>query len=506
MNYDAFISYRREGGASQARLIKSELTSRGYRVFLDVADLEKGHFDEKLLATIAQTPNFLLVLAPSSLDRCVNESDWLRRELRHAMATKRNIVPICLPGFFFPPSLPADIAELSRHQAVEYSHTLFEATLEKILKAIGKPAEASGVSRRLTLAGAGATAAAAAGALLYKALKEPDPQPSAQVPAQKPGPLFTATVVPMVASEKAAITFAAAPTTAAPVDNGTPPPSGTPDPALYTVNYRYDRTADGFVIDYRLPYLDLLRAGGPVAGIRYETSPFFEPFPPFRATIANNTAQQILITSVVLDIADSELRREVVITVDEGSTNTIVFVNHGWGDVEDAKLEFTLADPKSRFVSPPQEVRLGTFSASKIVPIAKFIPPELASVGEANVAGTLAYGPAEQHQTLKFTSRVQLQTQSKKPLKPAEAYDLYFTAGEKGRIVADLPTAHQVKPGEAEVFDLRISTDRSSTTQIKMSFLTADGQEIPANQLTLNLFVPRFAGMQLKQRATRSNR
>jgi hypothetical protein len=39
-----------------------------------------------------------------------------------------------------------------------------------------------------------------------------------------------------------------------------------------------------------------------------------------------------------------------------------------------------------------------------------------------------------------------------------------------------------------------------------MSFLTADGQEIPANQLTLNLFVPRFAGMQLKQRATRSNR
>ena len=35
-----------------------------------------------------------------------------------------------------------------------------------------------------------------------------------------------------------------------------------------------------------------------------------------------------------------------MITVDEGSTNTIVFVNHGWGDVEDAKLEFTLADPK----------------------------------------------------------------------------------------------------------------------------------------------------------------
>ena len=258
MNYDAFISYRREGGASQARLIKSELTSRGYRVFLDVADLEKGHFDEKLLATIAQTPNFLLVLAPSSLDRCVNESDWLRRELRHAMATKRNIVPICLPGFFFPPSLPADIAELSRHQAVEYSHTLFEATLEKILKAIGKPAEASGVSRRLTLAGAGATAAVVAGALLYTGVaSEPDPPPSAQL-----SPKSRAAVhghrrshggvgeggdhaAPRRRRRRARRQWYAASA------------SGTPDPALYTVNYRYNRTADGFVVDYQLPYLDL---------------------------------------------------------------------------------------------------------------------------------------------------------------------------------------------------------------------------------------------------------
>src|SRR3954462_14238555 len=95
--------------ASQARLIKSELTNRGYCVFLDVADLEKGHFDDKLLTTIGDTPNFLLVLARGSLERCVNEGDWLRRELRHALATKRNIVPICLPGFFFPPSLPDDI-------------------------------------------------------------------------------------------------------------------------------------------------------------------------------------------------------------------------------------------------------------------------------------------------------------------------------------------------------------------------------------------------------------
>src|SRR5262249_8036899 len=154
---------------------------------------------------------------------------------------------------------------------------------------IGKPAEASSVSRRLTLAGAGAAAAVAAGALLFRMWpREPDPPSPAPAPPQKPAPLFTATVVPMVASDKAAITLAGAP----PADNGTPPSPGTPDPALYSVNYRYSRTADGFAVDYQLPYLDLLRAGGPIAGIHYETSPFLEPFPPFRATIANNSAQQ----------------------------------------------------------------------------------------------------------------------------------------------------------------------------------------------------------------------
>ena len=45
--------------------------------------------------------------------------------------------------------------------------------------------------------------------------------------------------------------------------------------------------------------------------------------------------------------------------------------------------------------------------------------------------------------------------------------------------------------------DFRISTDRSSITSLKMSFLTADGEEIPAEALTLDLFVPRFLGLQL---------
>lgn len=52
----SFRSYRRENGAAEARLIRDKLHERGVRTFLDVDDLKSGHFDEALLARIANAP------------------------------------------------------------------------------------------------------------------------------------------------------------------------------------------------------------------------------------------------------------------------------------------------------------------------------------------------------------------------------------------------------------------------------------------------------------------
>jgi hypothetical protein len=132
-SYDVFISYRRKEGSAQARLLREALSKHGLRVFLDVTDLQRGHFDDSLLQQIAKIPNFLVVLAPNSLDPCSAEGDWLRHEIAHAIATRRNIVPVMLPPFEFPATLPSDIADRARHQGVEYSHVFFEATVDKIL-------------------------------------------------------------------------------------------------------------------------------------------------------------------------------------------------------------------------------------------------------------------------------------------------------------------------------------------------------------------------------------
>jgi hypothetical protein len=134
--FDVFISYRREGGDATALFLREKLIQRGLRVFLDVVELHRGYFDEALLTCIADAPNFLVILSPGALDRCVQPEDWLRQEIAHAIRTKRNIIPVLTRNFTFPAELPEDISTLPRHQGVEYSHMYHTAMIDSILKSI----------------------------------------------------------------------------------------------------------------------------------------------------------------------------------------------------------------------------------------------------------------------------------------------------------------------------------------------------------------------------------
>lgn len=98
--YDIFISYRRDDGQQHARLIEKELKSRGYNVFLDYEELDKGLFDEKIVGSIASAKIFLMVLTPLYLSRCNRETDWVRKEIQFAIAQKKEFVPVVPDGLF----------------------------------------------------------------------------------------------------------------------------------------------------------------------------------------------------------------------------------------------------------------------------------------------------------------------------------------------------------------------------------------------------------------------
>lgn len=135
-NYDVFISYRRKTGVDDARLLQQALHSRGYKVFFDFDSLRDGKFDERILRAIDKAPVFILMLTENSLDKCVNEDDWVRIEIEHALGKGRKIIPIqpSDQAFEFPETLPDKVRAIVKEQISELNKAaLFEESVDKII-------------------------------------------------------------------------------------------------------------------------------------------------------------------------------------------------------------------------------------------------------------------------------------------------------------------------------------------------------------------------------------
>lgn len=144
--YDVFISYRRDGGESTAKMLHDKLENLGYSVFFDVESLRSGNFNTMLYSVIDECKDFLLVLSPGALDRCKNEDDWVRLEIEHALEQKLNIIPIMLRGFSFPKELPPSIDEIRYKNGIESNYQFFDAFIDKLQKFL--VSDHSGAKRR----------------------------------------------------------------------------------------------------------------------------------------------------------------------------------------------------------------------------------------------------------------------------------------------------------------------------------------------------------------------
>ena len=136
MAYDVFISYRRETGADDARLLQQALKARGYNVFFDYDSLRDGKFDEKIFEAIDEAPVFVLMLTERALDRCVNADDWVRLEIERAISKGKKIISVAPSdqSWGFPDNLPDSICSVKTEQASELNKaSLFEESIDKII-------------------------------------------------------------------------------------------------------------------------------------------------------------------------------------------------------------------------------------------------------------------------------------------------------------------------------------------------------------------------------------
>lgn len=134
--YDIFISYRRDGGVDSARTVQLSLETHGFQsIFFDYESIRNGVFDKQITDSINKCKDFILILSKGSLDRCVNQEDWVATEIRTALSAKCNIIPLVTEDFNgFPTKFPKDLEKIKAiQQSKLMKDEFFNASIDKLI-------------------------------------------------------------------------------------------------------------------------------------------------------------------------------------------------------------------------------------------------------------------------------------------------------------------------------------------------------------------------------------
>lgn len=146
-NYtDIFISYRRVDGRDCARNIYLALKSKGYKnVFFDYNSMREGMFNEQILTAISNCKDFILILSPRSMERCVIEGDWVAREIDAAIDAGCKIIPIQInePFANWPDGFPRRFNFIKQIEFLTLrTDEYFDASIERLINWLNsKPLE-----------------------------------------------------------------------------------------------------------------------------------------------------------------------------------------------------------------------------------------------------------------------------------------------------------------------------------------------------------------------------
>lgn len=147
MNYENFISYRRKDTSLEVKNLYDASLKRGHSTFCDIYSLGSGKFDEELQNVIDGCTNFILVLGPQSLDKCIDESDWLYKEINEAIEKKKNIICVFTSrSFEFPETLPSQIDNIRYQNGLVFDIFYFDAFLDKLVSLFFASKETHSVS------------------------------------------------------------------------------------------------------------------------------------------------------------------------------------------------------------------------------------------------------------------------------------------------------------------------------------------------------------------------
>ena len=146
-----FISYRRDDSDIAAGRLADDLSEivGPDSIFRDIDTLEPGEDYEKALDHALDSCVVLIALIGSRWSSITNGSgslrladpkDWVRTEIRRALARGIRVIPVLLSGTLMPQAavLPDDLRPLLRHQAFELGDRQWKQDVDILARALEK--------------------------------------------------------------------------------------------------------------------------------------------------------------------------------------------------------------------------------------------------------------------------------------------------------------------------------------------------------------------------------
>jgi hypothetical protein len=273
-------------------------------------------------------------------------------------------------------------------------------------------------------------------------------------------------------------------------------------PSSMTIAYTSIREGDKLQIRAQLPYLDLLKQGGPVQGV---TGPYLDWQPPqLSMKVANNTDQAIFVNEVQVKVKASRLDAQPIPIFRADTSRNLVIVNEGWGEIVAPRLSIGIAKDESCDQQQlPGETRTvierSSFASSTAIPIVDLIPSGLRDAERVCVFGELAHGSPSARKSVAFLTRVWTETRVGAGMPSTGEYRVALRAGRAGYTEV-LPVDQQVAPGETDHFVVTLSADRSAHFDLEFTLRGKGAAVKVSGEVSLDVLVPRSDANKLAQR------
>lgn len=117
--FDIFLSYRRSDGVYPAYQLYHDLCDANYSTFFDIKSMRAGPFPEQIKETIELCSDFILLVTKDTFSsRIFENDDWIRIEVKEAIANSKNIIVLFVGEVSFPEKLPEDIDQIRFAQSI----------------------------------------------------------------------------------------------------------------------------------------------------------------------------------------------------------------------------------------------------------------------------------------------------------------------------------------------------------------------------------------------------